>query len=325
MHETGQCCCSILEYKHFWQVPRGSHRMSYIVEVETVRGLNEEGQKLARETRDWRTSSLRVYHWRLDIPSKQHSTTIMASLKTLLRTPPALRPLLLQHAQRSLYHSYEHVPPPPYPEPQSKILTSALSHVPISGWTTESLTLGAKDNGYLDISTNLFPRGPFDLVQFYLVTQRLALKDRVQFDEAQKLGVGRKVKSLVLARLQANIDAGIVPRWTDALGLMSLAENIPASMKELGLLSDEIWFLAGDTSVDSSWYTKRGTLSAVYAATEVFQTKDQSSEFRDTEAFLDRRLEEVRVLGSAVGGTMEWMGFQAGAVVNLMRSKGVRI
>lgn len=133
------------------------------------------------------------------------------------------------------------------------------------------------------------------------------------------------MKSLVLARLQANIDAGIVPRWTDALGLMSLAENIPASMKELGLLSDEIWFLAGDTSVDSSWYTKRGTLSAVYAATEVFQTKDQSSEFRDTEAFLDRRLEEVRVLGSAVGGTMEWMGFQAGAVVNLMRSKGVRI
>lgn len=257
------------------------------------------------------------------------------SLKTLLRMPAALRPLMLQ-PQRALYHSYEHIPPPPYPATQTAILTSALQHVPTSGFTLQSLTLGAKENGYLDISTNLFPKGPYDLVQFYLITQRLALKDRIQFHDPvggggggggqhQKLGVGRKVRSLILARLQANVDAGIVPQWTHALGLMSLAENIPASVKELGLLSDEMWFLAGDTSVDSSWYTKRASLSAVYAATEVFQTRDQSTEFRDTEEFLDRRLEEVRVLGSAVGGTLEWMGFQAGSVVNLLRSKGVRV
>ncbi|EMF12648.1 ubiquinone biosynthesis protein COQ9, mitochondrial precursor [Sphaerulina musiva SO2202] len=231
--------------------------------------------------------------------------------------PAALRPLMLQ-PQRALYHSYEHIPPPPYPAPQTAILTSALQHVPTSGFTLQSLTLGAKENGYLDISTNLFPKGPYDLVQFYLITQRLALKDRIQFHDP-------KVRSLILARLQANVDAGIVPQWTHALGLMSLAENIPASVKELGLLSDEMWFLAGDTSVDSSWYTKRASLSAVYAATEVFQTRDQSTEFRDTEEFLDRRLEEVRVLGSAVGGTLEWMGFQAGSVMNLLRSKGVRV
>lgn len=256
------------------------------------------------------------------------------SLKTLLRMPAALRPLMLQ-PQRALYHSYEHIPPPPYPAPQTAILTSALQHVPTSGFTLQSLTLGAKENGYLDISTNLFPKGPYDLVQFYLITQRLALKDRIQFHDPvgggggggqhQKLGVGQKVRSLILARLQANVDAGIVPQWTHALGLMSLAENIPASVKELGLLSDEMWFLAGDSSVDSSWYTKRASLSAVYAATEVFQTRDQSTEFRDTEEFLDRRLEEVRVLESAVGGTLEWMGFQAGSVVNLLRSKGVRV
>lgn len=106
---------------------------------------------------------------------------------------------------------------------------------------------------------------------------------------------------------------------------MSLAENIPVSLKELAALSDEMWFLAGDVSVDSSWYTKRASLSAVYAATEVFQTTDQSTEGRDTEMFLDRRLEEVRVVGGAVGSTMEWAGFQAGAMVNLLRSKGVRI
>lgn len=106
---------------------------------------------------------------------------------------------------------------------------------------------------------------------------------------------------------------------------MSLAGNIPPSLRELHLLSDEIWFLAGDVSVDSSWYTKRASLSTIYAASEVYQTTDQSSDFMDTEAFLDRRLEELRVAGGAWGNTREWAGFQAGALVNLLRSKGMRI
>lgn len=106
---------------------------------------------------------------------------------------------------------------------------------------------------------------------------------------------------------------------------MSLAGNIPASLRELHLLSDEIWFLAGDKSVDTSWYTKRATLSTIYAATEVFQTTDQSTDGKDTEAFLDRRLEESRVLGSAVRNLGEWASFQGVAAVNLARSWGMRI
>jgi len=137
--------------------------------------------------------------------------------------------------------------------------------------------------------------------------------------------VGRRVRSLVLERLRVNVETGVVGRWQEALALMSLAENIPASLKELSALSDEIWFLAGDVSVDGSWYTKRASLAAVYAATEIYQTADQSTEYRDTEMFLDRRLEEVRTVGGAVGNTLQWAGFQGGALVNLLRSKGVRI
>lgn len=252
-------------------------------------------------------------------------TPSLMALRTLLRAPTALRPLLFQHSQRAPYHSYEHVEPPPYHETESKILSSALTHVPAHGFSQQALTLGAKDVGYLDISTNLFRKGAYDLVLYYLVTQRLALKDRVQFPEDPKLGVGRKVRSLILARLRANVEADVVHQWSGALGHMSLAENIPSSLRELGLLSDEMWFLAGDTSVDSSWYTKRASLSGVYAATEMFQTKDQSTEFRDTEEFLDRRLEELRIVGGAVSGTLEWAGFQARSFVNLARSKGMRI
>ena len=50
---------------------------------------------------------------------------------------------------------------------------------------------------------------------------------------------------------------------------MSLPQNIAGSMAELARLADEMWFLAGDTSVDFSWYTKRATLSGVYASTGI--------------------------------------------------------
>lgn len=248
----------------------------------------------------------------------------ISAFRTVLRSPPALRLVLLRTSQAA-YHSNSHILSPPYREAERTILSNAIAYVPTHGFSQESLTLGAKDAGYLEVSTNLFPKGPFELVMYHLITQRLALKDRVQFPAEKQLGIGKKVRSLVLERLRANVDTGILPRWQEALGLMSLAENIPPSLRELRDLSDEMWFLAGDTSVDASWYTKRASLAGIYAATEVYQTTDQSTDFRDTEEFLDRRLEDLRVAGSAVSNTMEWMSFQRGAMVNLLRSKGVRI
>jgi ubiquinone biosynthesis protein COQ9 len=115
------------------------------------------------------------------------------------------------------------------------------------------------------------------------------------------------------------------PQNKQALGLMSLAGNIPPSLHELFLLADEIWFLAGDDAVDMSWYTKRMTLSSIYAATETYSTTDQSTDFKDTEEFLSRRLEEARFVGGAWRNVSEWMGFQRMATVNLARNWGVRI
>jgi ubiquinone biosynthesis protein COQ9 len=106
---------------------------------------------------------------------------------------------------------------------------------------------------------------------------------------------------------------------------MAQPTYVPASVAELARLADEIWFLAGDTSVDSSWYTKRASLSAVYSATEVFMTQDSSKEFVETEQFLDARLEDVMKIGGFLGAAGEWMGYTAHSAVNVLRSKGVRI
>jgi ubiquinone biosynthesis protein COQ9 len=106
---------------------------------------------------------------------------------------------------------------------------------------------------------------------------------------------------------------------------MAQPTYIPPSTTELWKLADEIWFLSGDTALDMSWYTKRASLSAIYAATEVFQTQDQSTEFRDTTKFLDSRLDELRMFGVVTSSVGEWAGYTGTSVVNVLRSKGVRI
>ncbi len=112
------------------------------------------------------------------------------------------------------YYSYESEPEPPYPPQESAILTAAFKHVRQSGFTLTSLRNGARDAGYLDASANLFPRGEFELVMWHLQTQRLGLKDKVQFPEDMQ-GVGRKVRALVLERLRGNVEAGVKERWQE--------------------------------------------------------------------------------------------------------------
>lgn len=110
-----------------------------------------------------------------------------------------------------------------------------------------------------------------------------------------------------------------------ALAHMSLLENIPASLRELHALSDEIWYLAGDTSVDTSWYTKRASLAAIYASLELFTTTDSSDNYAATEEFLDRRLEDVQKAGGAITGLSQFVGFWAGNSLSLARSWGLRV
>lgn len=52
-----------------------------------------------------------------------------------------------------------------------------------------------------------------------------------------------------------------------ALAIMTQPENVWTSIAELARLSDEIWYLAGNPSTDTSWYTKRAGLSTIYAST----------------------------------------------------------
>ncbi|KAI1277794.1 ubiquinone biosynthesis protein COQ9 [Xylaria sp. FL0933] len=246
----------------------------------------------------------------------------LTRLTALRRAQPA--------ALRRRFHSYDHpAPAGPFNASEQAILAAAYKHVPEHGFTQRALALGARDAGYLDISTNLVPEGPFSLIRYHLVTQREALAPRrdaifSEDDDAKNLTtVPARVERLTWERLLGNREVN--HRWQEALAVMAQPSHIPASLHELALLADEIHFQAGDTSVDPTWYTKRGGLSMIYASSELFMTNDCSPGFGDTRAFLQRRLAEGGTLSSAVGSATQWLGFTASAGVNVLRSKGVRI
>ncbi|KAL1981807.1 hypothetical protein VTN96DRAFT_2145 [Rasamsonia emersonii] len=234
------------------------------------------------------------------------------------------------------YHSHFHPPLPTheYTNSQTAILSAALEHIPEHGFTKEALTLGARDVGFLDVSLQLFERQEMDLILFWLASRRGLLRAKVEnglFEKmknegdnaSRELSVDEKVRILLLERLRMN--EKIIHRWQDALALMSFPSNIPLALSELHSLSSDILYLAGDTSIDASWYTKRLSLSTIYASAEVVMTQDPSPKFSATEAFVNRRIQDNKAIGEKLADVKSYLGFLASTAVGLGRSWGLKI
>ena len=51
------------------------------------------------------------------------------------------------------------------------------------------------------------------------------------------------------------------------MAVKALFPNIPSAVETLALMVDDIWYMAGDKSVDINWYTKRALLATLYTST----------------------------------------------------------
>lgn len=250
------------------------------------------------------------------------------------RLPPAI--YRSKSCHRRSYYSYEDPAAAPFSPTEDAILSAAFSHVPEHGFTADALAKGAREAGFLDITTNLFPDGPVALVKYHLVTQRLALSksfpppcsrgaasNKGGEDPTGTDTVPSKIRAITLHRLHAN--APIIPHWQSALALLSQPTHTALGVRELALLVDEILFLAGSKAVTSAWYTDRAGLAAVYASAEMYMTTDASQRFQETDRFVERRLQEAERVKNGVGMLGTWVNGQFGGLLDGLRSKGVWI
>ena len=97
-----------------------------------------------------------------------------------------------------------------------------------------------------------------------------------------------------------------------ALSVLALPWNAGLALRTASRTASAIWYAAGDLSADFSWYTRRASLGAIYAATLAYWLRDDDPDTADAMAFFDRRLAELARLQRRRGG-----GRSAGGVARM--------
>ena len=181
---------------------------------------------------------------------------------------------------------------------RAALIEAMLPEVAFDGWSRPALRAAARRIGMpASEALALFPGGTADLVACFSRWADRSLLDRLETEALDRLRIPERIALAIATRLD------IVAPWREAvrraLSLLTLPQHMPLGLRLWYQTVDDIWWAAEDRATDFSFYTKRLTLAAVYAATLLYWLEDSSEDFGDTRAFLERRLAEVAVVGRA--------------------------
>lgn len=177
------------------------------------------------------------------------------------------------------------------------LIEAMLPDVPFDGWSRAALRAGARRIGIPAAEAlALFADGPADFVACFSHWADRRMLDRLDRLPLDQLRAAERIALAVNIRLE------IVEPWREAvrrgLAVLALPQHAPLALRLLYETVDGIWYAAGDSATDFSFYTKRATLAGIYAATVLYWLEDRSAGFADTRAFLDRRLADVARIGA---------------------------
>jgi ubiquinone biosynthesis protein COQ9 len=175
------------------------------------------------------------------------------------------------------------------------LLAAILPEVPFEGWSLGALRAAARSAGVEEAEARaLFPRGGADMVACFS-----EWADRRMLEAVAALPLGSmKVRDRIAAVVMARLDSLAPHREAAraAASVLALPQNGALGLRLLYRTVDAAWYAAGDTSTDWNFYTKRGLLAAVYAATQLYWLEDRSAGAEDTRGFLERRLSDVMAI-----------------------------
>lgn len=173
---------------------------------------------------------------------------------------------------------------------KAQVLDAALAHVPFDGWSEATLRAAIADSGVPPaLARSHYPRGGVDLALTYHRRGDDEMADHLARMDLKALSFPDRVKKAIRLRLELS-DRELVRRGTTLFALPIYAAD---GARAIWGTADRIWTALGDTSRDFSWYTKRATLSGVYASTVLFWLGDDSTDRHATWEFLDRRIDHV--------------------------------
>jgi len=175
-------------------------------------------------------------------------------------------------------------------------LHAALPHVVFLGWSEATFTAAVAET-QMDpaLARGLYPRGGLDLLVAFHQHGDRQMQQRLAAQQLDSMRFRDRVAHALWLRLEIFENREYVRR---GMCLLSLPPYAALGSRLVWGTASAIWDALGDRSDDVNWYTKRATLSAVYAATVVFWLGDNSEGCSETRAFLDRRIEGVMRIGA---------------------------
>lgn len=160
------------------------------------------------------------------------------------------------------------------------------------GWGEEAVRAAAEQVGIdPDAALFAFQGGGIDMIDAWIAAIDADMVAAFPADKLVGMKIREKIRSLVQFRLDTI--AWQQEALRRALAIMAMPQNAPRALKLGWRSADAMWRLAGDTSVDYNYYTKRTILAGIYAATLAVFADDKSDDFADTRAFLDRRIDGI--------------------------------
>lgn len=180
--------------------------------------------------------------------------------------------------------------PPPSPD-LVLLVEAALPHVGFDGWSDATIAAAARDIGMDDRRVaQLLPRGGVDLA---VASHRMGDAEMARLVAMTGMSGMRyrdRVATALRLRIAACPDREVLRR---SAALFALPHLVPTGAALIWGTADAIWQALGDTSRDGAWYTKRATLSAVWAAVLLYWLGDDTPDAQATSDFIDRRIGDV--------------------------------
>ena len=170
------------------------------------------------------------------------------------------------------------------------VLRFAKKFVSENGLTKNCLENISKKYGLnADETDLLFPQGNIDLIKFALEQLNNDLEVYCRQIDLIRLPIHKRIRKVLLSKISLmNKDKSFYR--SIFLNLLIPKKNFSLS-SQLYNSVDQLWFIAGDSSTDFNFYTKRLILSGIYSRVMLFFFNNNNQE--ELENILDESLKRV--------------------------------
>lgn len=182
--------------------------------------------------------------------------------------------------------------PTPLEKLRLKLALPVGEHAVFDGWTRQAVDSAAMELEIDPAQARLaFPKDAPHMIDAWIEGVDAAMTARFTPKKIDAMKVRDRIRAQIWYRLETMGPAREAVRT--ALSILAAPQNVPHALRIGWRSADLMWRIAGDTATDYNHYSKRLILSGVYGSTLVVWLDDQSEDWSDTAAFLDRRLADV--------------------------------